>query len=46
MRIGIIVAAAALINEILAVFSTKWGFQRAKIDKAGPALAEVVSLEG
>lgn len=35
MRMGIMVAAAALINEIVAVFATKWGFQKAgEINKA------------
>jgi hypothetical protein len=29
MRMGVMVAAAALINEIVAVFATKWGFQKA-----------------
>jgi hypothetical protein len=36
MRMGIMIAAAALINEIVAVFATKWGFQQAgEINKAG-----------
>jgi Kef-type K+ transport system membrane component KefB len=35
MRMGVMVAAAALINEIVAVFATKWGFQKAgEINKA------------
>jgi Kef-type K+ transport system membrane component KefB len=36
MRMGIMIAAAALINEIIAVFATKWGFQKAdEINKMG-----------
>ena len=35
MRRGIMAVAAALINEIVAVFATKWGFQKAgEINKA------------
>ena len=35
VRMGVMVAAAALINEIVAVFATKWGFQKAgEINKA------------
>lgn len=46
MRMGIMVAAAALINEIVAVFATKWGFQKAgEINKAGSALTEQVLQE-
>ncbi len=34
-RIGIMVAAAALIDEIVAVFATIWGFEKAgEINKA------------
>ncbi len=36
MRMGIMIAAAALISEIVAVFATKWGFQQAgEVNKAG-----------